>query len=388
MAQNDFRPGFLVTLVEDTIRGLVDFRSNSSNYKTCRFKLGDDITSYTPRQLAGYGYLQDKYFTSEVIEDAFVEVLVQGDMNLYKYETFYLLQKNGGELQRFNAENARLDIHGNVSTTKDRRWRGILSLLISDCLTDYDQSRFRLEEKYLTELTVRYNECRGAGYTVFKARKSWTHVQLGAAGGISRSAIHLVATTEQFPYLAKSYQSLDPTVGIFMAISSPRVSEKFALQPEMHLSRSTYAEHFMLTKRHSVEYHTTNLQLTTLSIPVSLRYAFPERRYGFYVQGGVGFAFHLASKAEYRSEEKFNEEFNPGNVVDISEGVAFGVNRSQVGYTAGLGLLRNFNGFKGGLSLRYTQLAKLNQPGDPTPDNSRLSIRNDHLMLSLIVMQR
>ena len=75
-AQSDFRDGLIITLDQDTIHGLVDYQSNVKNYKHCRFKRDGVIKEYSPNQITGFGYLNDKFFTSKILKGLFVEVLV------------------------------------------------------------------------------------------------------------------------------------------------------------------------------------------------------------------------------------------------------------------------------------------------------------------------
>ncbi len=79
--QNDFRSGFIITLENDSIQGQVDYRSNSQNYKSCIFKGEQGELEYFPNQIVGFGYTNDKFFSSQIIEGSFVEVLVDGDIS-------------------------------------------------------------------------------------------------------------------------------------------------------------------------------------------------------------------------------------------------------------------------------------------------------------------
>jgi hypothetical protein len=128
-AQNDFREGFIINLLQDTIRGLVDFRSNAQNYKTCRFKLGQDVVEYTPSEIEGFGYDQDKVFTSTVSEGTFVEVLVDGELSLYRSKSHFLLKRPGGAIHRFVHDEPREQ----AGISAANRWLGIFKLLLNDC---------------------------------------------------------------------------------------------------------------------------------------------------------------------------------------------------------------------------------------------------------------
>lgn len=54
-AQNNYKPGYLISNNNDTIRGLINLRINKMNSKACQFKQTeeDDVITYSP------GILQD-----------------------------------------------------------------------------------------------------------------------------------------------------------------------------------------------------------------------------------------------------------------------------------------------------------------------------------------
>src|SRR5690606_24877667 len=100
-SQSDFREGFIIALKNDTIHGLVNFREGSKSYRFCDFKTSEEtqVYTYSPDQLIGYGFVNDKFFVvKEVIvggsgETEFVQLLVGGLVNLYKFEALYFVSK-------------------------------------------------------------------------------------------------------------------------------------------------------------------------------------------------------------------------------------------------------------------------------------------------------
>src|SRR5690606_9590570 len=100
VAQLDFRPGYVITLQNDPIKGEVNYRSNSKGYKGCVFRQNRSTTKYDASQIKGYGFINDKAFRSDIIEGSFVEALVVGELSLYRQGNVFYLQKTGGELQK------------------------------------------------------------------------------------------------------------------------------------------------------------------------------------------------------------------------------------------------------------------------------------------------
>lgn len=254
--QNDFRSGFIITLENDTINGLVLYRSNSRNYESCIFKVDARESAYEPKQISGFGYVNDKFFSSRIMDGAFVEVLVTGAISLYKSEDRYLIRKDTAIFD-LEATVEEIEMDGRTSMKEDTRWRGIISYLISDCLENPNSLTFNLkfDEKSLTQLIVQYNKCTGTEFTEFKAMRPWAKFDFGVTLGLVRSTIKTIGKPRAFSHLDDSYSSIDPSVGVMMTISSPRLTEKFAFQGEVHFTKSSYSSLVIQSERYSTEYH-------------------------------------------------------------------------------------------------------------------------------------
>jgi len=365
-AQSDFREGFIITLENDTINVQVDYRSNSKNYESCLFKNGQGEVEYFPNQIAGFGYINDKFFSSQIVEDSFVEVLVLGEISLYKSNKNYLLQK-GDDVFELEYKMIEVEKDGKKAIREDNKWRGITSFLMSDCLTN-NVSNLKFKEQSLTMLAIRYNKCKKADFIVYKVNKPWTQIDLGVTIGLTSSNIKVTDELGLFSYLDNSYSSIDPTIGFLIAISSPRITERFAFQSELHFSKSNYSA-LVEINGSSTEYHDTFIDLSTLSVPLSLKYSFPEKKYGFYIQGGINYDYHLDSEAKLLSERV------TGSVVStFPESSAFEIHSGQIGYWGGIGILKSYSRFKGSIAIRYFQMFALNKTLGFTANNSRVSI--------------
>ncbi len=366
--QNDFRNGFVIMLDSDTIQGQVDYRTGSKNFKSCIFKGQKGESEYFPDQISGFGYHNDKFYSSQIIEGAFVEVLVIGKISLYKSIDKFLINKNDTyfELEEVNEE---IEIEGKVGTMDKGKWRGIITYLISDCLQNASEltSKIKLNEKSLTKLMVKYNKCQGIEFTEFKASKPWTQFDLGISIGVSKSKIYSDASGD-IPYLDDSYTSIDPTLGVIVAMSSPRISERIAFQGELYFLKSSFSS-LALVEEYSTRYYDTYIDLTTLSMPFSFKYSFLEKKYGFYLQGGLNYDFHFKSNTRVLSEEV------NGNVVNtFSETSAFKVNNNQIGYWGGIGIRKSYKRFGGSIAIRYFQMSALNKGYEYTVNNNRISL--------------
>jgi len=365
--QKNFRNGFIITLEHDTINGQVNYRSNSKNYKSCVFKSEQGETEYYPTQILGFGYIGDKYFTSQITQNSFCEVLVTGQISLYKSNDKFLVKK-GTELYNLELITEPVEIDGKIGTKKNNRWIGLLTYLMSDCLENVNNltPQINLDEKSLTRLLVAYNKCSGKAFTEYKASKPWTKFEFGASLGVTKSEILINNESPAFSYLDDSYRSVDPSIGLLIAISSPRMTERIAFQSEIHFIKSAYSS--LVENGNSTEYHDTHIDLSTLSVPLSLKYSFPEKRCGWYLQGGINYEYHL------NSDTRLLSEYVTSHVVNTAaERSAFEVNNNQIGYWGGIGILKSYRKFKGSISIRYFQMPAFNKTEGFSANNNRIS---------------
>lgn len=354
--QTDFRKGFIITHDNDTIDGLVEYRINAQNYRSCIFKGEQEEREYYPTEIFGFGYYNDKFFSSQIVKGFFVEVLVLGEISLFKSQNKYHLKKDTTvyDLESFTEE---FEIDGKVVKRENNRWRGIISYLISDCINNPNAvvSNLNLNEKSLTKLIVRYNKCKGIDFTEFKTSKPWIKFGYGAAVGISKSQLNLLKSSNPYYivprprpddlYLPKlSYSSINPSIGVLLNIDFPRASERLAFQSELHFSKVSY-ESSMNTRTYF--YHDIYIDLSTLSIPLSLKYSFFERKYGLYIQGGVNFDYHLIAKS--KNLTRFDKGWDN---ITFLEGVPYIISKEQIGFWGGLGIYRSIQKYEVGLAIR------------------------------------
>lgn len=91
-AQVNPKEGYIITNKKDTVRGMIDLRTNDINAKQCVFKADGaaEYVTYKPGEIAGYRFKETgKYYVSKTFENEdcfFAEFLVQGSLNLYRQE--------------------------------------------------------------------------------------------------------------------------------------------------------------------------------------------------------------------------------------------------------------------------------------------------------------
>ena len=67
-SQSNYKDGYIITLDQDTITGLVDFRTDQTNARLCRFKRTEHAAEeiYHPGEIAGYRFIREgKYYVTD-----------------------------------------------------------------------------------------------------------------------------------------------------------------------------------------------------------------------------------------------------------------------------------------------------------------------------------
>lgn len=380
-AQDNFRNGYIITKKNDTIQGQLEYRSNMLNYRSCIFKKNNKTEEFLPAQIKGYGFINDKFYTSGIVNGSFSEVLVKGTINLYKCKNLFYVSKNNGKVLKLESKYEKFTVDGLEGMKKDNRWRGIISYLISDCISNpLDRvRRLDYDEHELVNLIVSYNTCRKTKLIVYKKDKPWSRFQYGGVLGISLTEIssEVQSGTTLYSYINSSYRSASPMVGVVFLFTSPRVSDRIGIQPEIHISKTSYSGYKAIKDNNTAYYYDTYINLTTLSVPVSLNYIIQRKKNSFYLQAGFDFQTHLQSKTDLKSEYVMNQV-----VYTYPEREAFLMDKNNISVFGGVGFSKSFSKFSLNARIRYYA---------PTKMTSQLEYnltKDEHIEFSIVILKK
>ena len=376
-AQSGFRDGYVITSSNDTIYGQIDNTLNAKNENSCRFRKGSVIQVYTPYQILGYGFKEERYFSSKIIDGSFVEVLIEGELSLFKSGYDFYVQKAGGEVLKLETKKIldTLEVE-TVSGTKevvgfrdDLRWKGILSFLTNDCPDSYlTINNTKLDEKHLTKFAVKYNLCKSVPYRDFKSGKPWIRFGFSASAGMAYSDLKFSNQDLDHKYLVDSYQSWDPVFGLSFEVSSPRVNERIALQTDLSYIKTGFYSLAVVNTNDAEAYYDTYLDFSTLAVPVMAKYTFTTGKYSLFLSAGAEFDITL------NANSKVFTEIAEGNTVDSYESEITDLNMYPMGFVGGLGITRAIGKMSIGTMLRYYETGRLRTNQGNDYDLSRISI--------------
>ena len=370
-AQNDFRTGYIVISEKDTIRGEINCSGKLKSYKLCKFKTNGEIRKYTPEELIAYSITDDKSFVSGIVPDSFVEILVKGNLSLYKHDKDFYVKTNLGEIHKLS-EGVKKTDYVEESKIDKVRWKGTLSYILSDCKASaMKPEQYRLSEKCLVELISDYNICKGDNFTVTKEKKQWNKITLGIIGGLQFEKLKSdVFDEDAISFFDSKYTYTTPFIGVMMNVVSPRISDKLSFQTEFQFSQYSFSGvNFEYSEATPIYYkHALKLEYNKVSIPISLRYNLRAKKWTWYGQLGLC--------VEYNFNTKFS---NTTHIINDTGSypiynVNLGVNKNQASVWAGLGTSKSFKKLNIGLNCRYYKLSGVSSVSGIELANSRMSV--------------
>lgn len=376
-SQNDFRKGYIINIQGDTLHGYVAHTLKSKKYNLCVFKEGNNITEYKSEQIKLYSIEGGRTFVSGIVPELFVELLVKGEISLYKNESNFYVQKNDGEsyaLIRYQNKEKRTEDtrwRGMIldgTKTESKRWRGVLYYLVKDRMEGrVSPLEFKFSERYFTDLIRNYNIMGGEEYTVNKTDIPWTVIKIGAVGGLNYQSFYVDPDKKLF---IEGFNNLTPFIGFALNISSPREFEKISLHFELQLSKLDVKERsFYGTEKEHV------IEATKLSIPLALKYNFLEKKVNWHALGGFIADVNL-NMDHYSSIYRGSSfEKDPQVVRRLS------TEKTQIGYWGGIGAEKEFKKISVRFDVRYHRLSKL------LYDDS-LEVKENRLSFALVISKR
>lgn len=321
-AQKDFRPGYIVQ-DQDTIRGFVDYRGAIRNSKTTTFKSNLDAAeqSFTPNQLAGYGYdKENKVYESKAIPATeaeaeqllFLHALVKGKVSLYNYrddldrDRFYFSKDDAALVELTEHSYTRKDPKtGRTYRTVEKPYLGVLGSAFNDCAS-FSENRLKtvtLQHSSLTKAVQTYNQCMGG--TQYAKEPKKTSYKLVPVLTFSIPSLNMAG---EHSYAKGSYSStgLGLGAGVAMQVSNPAFSEKISILLE--LLYAPYQFEGTVENNYSTGRTTTHellFDLHYLKLPGQLRYTFPKGKVRPFVNAGVSYSYAIYTNRQLKSTSTF-----------------------------------------------------------------------------------
>jgi len=245
-SQSDFKPGYYITLENDTVIGLLYNRGETGNFRSCTFKKDDNSapTKFSASDIQGFRFDNGKYFIAKHIntttgeETVFVEYLLNGISSLFFFRDpdnyrYIIENKEGRQYEIYNEEKI-VYVEGKSQNTKNKNYAiRMLKSAFSDCMEIQPQvDKAQLNHKSLIKLTKNYHNyvCDDKECIVYEKKVSKTTIQIAPVIGFTTSNLSF----DKGFYSRFSYeQNLRPTFGLQVNAALPNVTNGFSAQLDL-----------------------------------------------------------------------------------------------------------------------------------------------------------
>lgn len=345
MAQTNPKPGYVITNAGDTVRGILDFRTNEVLSKKCVFRANGESESktYRPGEIESFRFDHNgKFFVTRRLnifgepQLYFAEFMVQGMMNLYcvadKYDEYFFFEREDGQMEKLTNRS-----HITSSSLQDdkehlqekREQFGRVKLLLKNSLKAADgMNELDMSRKKLINVVREYHNdvCTDGGSCVVyeykeSADKVRTHFKV-FTGYVYYSHER---TVNQTPVLRdENYYGSAFEIGLGIETDMERVMKGGSLEMGLAYSPKTSFEHDVMVPGGHEPSHTM-YEKSRLTFALGLVKRFGKGKIVPLARVGGFYVFHHGNKETryYMSNKIFEQEW--GNTSHIGVYLGGGV---------------------------------------------------------------
>jgi hypothetical protein len=354
--QTNFRPGFVITNENDTLRGLIDYRGDIRNSQSCDFKDNETsvVKEFKPFDIKGYRFIDSKFYVSKTVMSngqevkLFIEYLVNGIAGLYYYfdsgKSHYFIEKADGRMFELTNDEVLHSENGQQYLRESKSYIGYLRYAFADCPQIYSSiDQTQLETKSLIKITKKYHDyvCKDGKCIIYE--KPLPAIRIGFASFVSMNVSSIKFSNCPL-YEAISFNTAYyPSIGLQMNMSLPRVNEKLTLQISEEYGKSYYYGTGTNPFAHSDNFEEVYINFATLKGKAGIKYTYPKNKIRPIIMAGGIFSW-LPNKnvrrvydsqtnstiymSEYRDDVLPDSQF--GYYIDL--GVDYHFSKSIVSY--------------------------------------------------------
>lgn len=185
LAQAEYKSGYYITLSGDTVRGLIDFRGDMYNAKSCVFKASEksDAKEFLPGEIKAYRFNNGRLYESlpsaePVRKDSlyFYECLIRGEISVFFLRApnrdYYLVQDQTGRVTV--AQNNEVTIYaakGTPRITNSNQYKGIFTYYFREVPGMSDRvKRLPYSKEAIVNITKNFFEQTRNPYLIFEKK--------------------------------------------------------------------------------------------------------------------------------------------------------------------------------------------------------------------------
>lgn len=301
-AQINSRPGYIITLLNDTIYGTIDYRSSSQNAQSCIFQQNgtNEYKHYSPSDIQAYRYLNDgKYYVSRTIDldgskaPYFLEYLIKGIVSLYylpgKDGDCYLFENELGEMTLIEIPDESAVGYEKAQVLKKQAILSLYKVFDESVLIKTRLVNSGLNKPILAGFTKEYHNeiCTSAEECVqfeYDKKERSVILDLHAGAGL---ACHILSIEEWKQY--GNVINVSPMINVGVDFRLPRFSNHLFVQSILSLG---YLKGEKISKK-----KTLTLESLFADLQVGTAYTFNKDKLNPILQAGVLLTTFFNSKS-------------------------------------------------------------------------------------------
>lgn len=364
-AQGDFRPGYIITLANDSVPGYVKYKNRYKLASSCEFRREPrgNVETYLPKDIRAYGFIGNKRLVSREVEESgerkslFLDQLVLGNLSLLRSVEYFYLE--GDSLLQLLPPTERVIYSDNKRMIhKSKPYQGQLNYVLIECQISGERTGY--DESSLTAIVQAYNRCKGSPGMVSKQRLPLTKLNLSVFSGVHGSKLIFDNENEKpFP------RDWSPLIGGGIQLSSPRIFDRCLFSLEGFYTQKKYVGTITEQESSQTTFHEVKIDFPTFQLAAGLQYNFWSEHKTPYLK--LAYCQYLNGKGDIGiiTETELN-----GTVITESGKYEY-TPLKQGGIVFAVGYQRAFRTkLKYFGEIRYERTAGIYQYGDFTPVSS------------------
>jgi hypothetical protein len=323
LAQNDWKPGYIIKNSGDTIHGYVDNRDSQSNSRKCHFRKEEsgETEIFKAKDISGYRFNDGKFYVSKIIpgEDSiqkiFLEFVIQGGVNIYHYKDnmdHFFIEKDENLYELKNTSITKKTEETvfeaeKVAVVEKKEYLGILSSLLHEANMQQKINNSRLSSQSLINIAKEYHErvCAGEQCIVY-SKQEIIHVKWG---------LHVGETISKFNFGNRFITDnvMNTFIGCHFKFENVLDwSENISFSADITLQKFAKCE--IEEKKYSavIKYNGINhvllpgskmdvdLKTLLLKVPITVNYTFSRGTVRPYISMGISNTFILSQNKDFQ----------------------------------------------------------------------------------------
>lgn len=317
--QINYKNGYVITNANDTLFGRINDGGGYRNARVCLFKetQKSKAIKYYPADIKAYRLINDKYYASKKIfikgeiRDVFIDVLIEGKINLYHYwktknMVYYIEMKDSNMIGLVYKEITlskkspnqliyNLDYNLKYMPYKDT----LLSVFSKSEKILNKIENVEYDQKSLTNITKEYIKevCKGNDCINYERDLNMYRPTVGVFSGVRLNKISFLASDTK-PIMVTSFP-----IGVFLNFPMPLVNDKLSFQFELISNILNFKQELLDSQNVAYSKKFTS---NTIGLPLLFKYEIARGRISPFVSIGKEIAFVYSSKISESTDDRLH----------------------------------------------------------------------------------